>query len=61
MDDKLRNAAQALWNAIDQEYDVDDGIPNFSSDVGQAWTDLGAALILCRARAALAKGEASDV
>jgi len=50
LSDALREAAQALWNAIDQEYDVDDGIPNFSSDIGEAYTNLG--LVLQKVRAA---------
>ena len=44
MPDNLRKAAQALWNAIDQEYDVDDGIANFSGDVTLAWRELGQVL-----------------
>ena len=44
MPDPLREAAQALWDAIDQEYDVDDGIPNFSGDVTLAWEELGQVL-----------------
>ena len=44
MPDPLRQAAQALWNAIDQEYDVDDGIANFSGDVTLAWEELGQVL-----------------
>ena len=39
--DELVKPAKALWNAIDKEYDVDDGIANFSGDVTLAWEELG--------------------
>ena len=39
--EELVKAVRRMWNAIDQEYDVDDGIPNFSGDVTLAWEELG--------------------
>ena len=49
----LIRAAEGLVNAIDQEYDVDDGIPNFSSDIMQAWARLHSTLgrvVKCKRR-----------
>ena len=38
--ERLLKAAKALDYAIDQEYDVDDGVPNFSSPICLAWVEL---------------------
>ena len=42
--ERLLKAAKTLDYAIDQEYDVDDGIPNFSSPIGEAWAELRSAI-----------------
>lgn len=34
---KLREALRLIDEAIDDEYDVDDGIPNFSERIVEAW------------------------
>ena len=42
--DGLVKVARRMWDAIAQEYDVDDGIANFSGDVTLAWEELGQVL-----------------
>lgn len=47
----MLKALKRIDRASDQEYDVDDGIPNFSEDITLAWQD---------ARAAIAKAGAKE-